>query len=65
MCYSTSVLIKPTWRLHQSLEVYFASTTQPVHTRQQCSYMGAWASQAPDRRMAHLPNDHELQTRIP
>ena len=24
----------------------FASTTQPVHTRQQCSYMGAWASQA-------------------
>ena len=29
--------------------LYFASTTQPVHTRQQCSYMGAWASQAPDR----------------
>ena len=25
---------------------YFASTTQPVHTRQQCSNMGAWASQA-------------------
>ena len=26
--------------------VNVASTTQPVHTRQQCSYMGAWASQA-------------------
>ena len=25
--------------------IYFASTTQPVHTTQQCSYMGAWASQ--------------------
>ena len=24
----------------------FASTTQPVHTTQQCSYMGAWASLA-------------------
>ena len=29
-----------------SLAEHFASTTQPVHTRQQCSYMGAWASQA-------------------
>ena len=25
--------------------LYFASTTQLIHTTQQCSYMGAWASQ--------------------
>ena len=24
----------------------FGSTIQPVHTTQQCLYMGAWASQA-------------------
>ena len=28
------------------LKVNFASNTQPVHTTQHCSYMGAWASQA-------------------
>ena len=28
---------------------HFASTTQPVHTRQQCSYMGAWAAMPPCR----------------
>ena len=33
---------------------YFASTTQPVHTRQQCSYMGAWASQATVPFIQHI-----------
>lgn len=64
MCYSTSVLIKPTWRLHQSLEVYFASTTQPVHTRQQCSYMGAWASQATVPFIQHICRYVQISSNI-
>jgi len=32
----------------------FASTTQPVYTTQQCSYMGAWASQATMPFIKHI-----------
>ena len=42
MCYSTSVLIKPTWRLHQSLEVFFVGPTENNFRKQQLSYTRGW-----------------------
>ena len=42
MCYSTSVLIKPTWRLHQSLEVFFVGPTKNNFRKQQLSYTREW-----------------------
>ena len=43
---------------------YFASTTQPVHTRQQCSYMGAWASQATVPFIQHICRYVQISSNI-
>ena len=42
----------------------FASTTQPVHTRQQCSYMGAWASQATVPFIQHICRYVQISSNI-
>ena len=42
MCYSTSVLIKATWRLRQSLEVLFVGPTKNNFRKQQLSYTREW-----------------------
>ena len=43
---------------------HFASTTQPVHTRQQCSYMGAWASQATVPFIQHICRYVQISSNI-
>ena len=43
---------------------YFASTTQPVRTRQQCSYMGAWASQATVPFIQHICRYVQISSNI-
>ena len=42
----------------------FASTSQPVHTRQQCSYMGAWASQATVPFIQHICRYVQISSNI-
>ena len=42
----------------------FASTTQPVHTRQQCSYMCAWASQATVPFIQHICRYVQISSNI-
>ena len=42
----------------------FASTSQPVHTKQQCSYMGAWASQATVPFIQHICRYVQISSNI-
>ena len=51
--------------LQMQIYIYFAFTTQPVHTTQQCSYMGAWASQATVYADMYKKQMHQSRTRKP